>query len=119
MSESLARARGLLAFVAAMQTEDGDFYNFIFDDHTINETGVTSQKSFGWWAARGVWAMATGCRVLASVDPALSRQTGREVRRSLPRIDRSVTGMISLVSYGAFACHSGCPMDRGRTCHQS
>ena len=85
--ESLVRARGLLAFVADMQTYDGDFYNFIFDDHTINETGVTSQKSFGWWAARGLWAMATGCRVLAAVDPSLSRQLAEGVRRSLPQVD--------------------------------
>jgi hypothetical protein len=90
-SESLARARGLLAFVAAMQTDDGDFYNFIFDDHTINETGVTSQKSFGWWAARGVWAMATGCKVLAPVDPAMSRQLADKVRRSLPRVDSALS----------------------------
>ncbi len=85
--ESLARARGLLSFVADMQTDDGDFYNFIFDDHSINQTGVTSQKSFGWWGARGVWAMATGCRVLVGVDPSLAGELGERVRRSLPRID--------------------------------
>ena len=84
---SLARARGLLSFVAGMQTGDGDFYNFIFDDHSINETGVTSHKSFGWWGARGVWAMAMGHRVLAQVDPSFARGLGDRVRRSLPRVD--------------------------------
>jgi hypothetical protein len=85
--ESLSRARGLLAFVEKMQTGDGDFYNFIFADHTINESGVTSQKSFGWWGTRGIWALATGCRVLASVDPPLATQMAGRVRLSLPRID--------------------------------
>ena len=85
--ESLVRARGLLKFVADMQTGDGDFYNFIFKDHSINETGVTSQKSFGWWGSRAVWAMATGCRVLAQVDPPFARMLGEHVNRSLPRID--------------------------------
>ncbi len=84
---SLARARGLLSFVAGMQTEDGDFYNFIFADHSINETGVTSHKSFGWWGARGVWAMAMGQRVLARVDPSFARRLGDRIRRSLPRVD--------------------------------
>lgn len=84
---SLARARGLLTFVADMQTSDGDFYNFIFDDHSINRTGVTSQKSFGWWGSRALWALATGSNILAVEDPDFSQQLAEDVRRSLPRVD--------------------------------
>lgn len=90
--ESLARARGLLAFVEGMQSEDGDFYNFIFEDHSINVSGVTSKKSFGWWGSRGLWAMATGARVLATADEKLARQLVAHVRRSLPRVDSLLRG---------------------------
>src|SRR5208283_328976 len=51
-SSKLAEARSLLKFVLAMETKDGEFYNFVLTDHTINRTGKTSYKSFGWWAAR-------------------------------------------------------------------
>ena len=70
---SLARARGLLGFVMHMQAPDGEFYNFIRADHTINFSGKTSFKSFGWWAARGLWAMAMGARVFRDRDPILAR----------------------------------------------
>ena len=71
-SSKLAEARSLLKFVAAMETEDGEFYNFVLADHTINRTGKTSYKSFGWWAARGVWSMSLGYRVFKDIDTAFA-----------------------------------------------
>src|SRR5690349_2873455 len=54
---SLDKARRLLNFVLYMQAEDGQFYNFILDRAgTINQTGNTSFKSSGWWAARAARA---------------------------------------------------------------
>ena len=84
---SLTRAESLLRFVLSMQTDDGDFYNFIFDDHSINRSGRTSFKSFGWWAARGIWSMGLGSRVLAAADPAFAATLREAVRRSLPHLD--------------------------------
>ena len=50
---SLDKARRLLNFVLYMQAEDGQFYNVILDrTGTINQTGNTSFKASGWWAAR-------------------------------------------------------------------
>src|SRR5215216_3987300 len=67
---SLDKARRLLNFVFYMQAEDGQFYNFILDRAgTINETGNTSFKSSGWWAARAARALGAGYRVLRAVDP--------------------------------------------------
>ncbi len=68
--ELLELARISLNFVMYMQVEDGEFYNFVTDSEgTINETGVTSYKSLGWWAMRGLWSLAEGIRVFDSVDP--------------------------------------------------
>jgi len=85
--ESLARAKAILKFVMKMQANDGEFYNFIFPDHSINRDGKTSFKSFGWWAARGVWCMALGERLFKSVDPQFAEQLHRGVERALPHID--------------------------------
>jgi hypothetical protein len=72
---SLEKARRLLNFVLYMQAEDGQFYNFILDRAgTINQTGNTSFKSSGWWAARAAHALGAGYRVMRSVDPAYASQ---------------------------------------------
>jgi len=83
---SLDHARRLLQFVLAMQDSDGQFYNFIHDDHSINRDGKTSFKSFGWWAARGVWSLGHGYRVFKSVDSAFALRLGRAVERSIPHV---------------------------------
>lgn len=87
---SLRRARGLLRFVMHMQAPDGEFYNFIRADHTINTTGRTSVKSFGWWAARGLWAMATGGRVFKEREPAFARELTERAARMMPLVAASL-----------------------------
>lgn len=84
---SLRQGRSLLEFVLKMEREDGMFYNFIAADHSINRTGTTSYPSFGWWASRGVWAMATGCRVYKDLDTAFARRLQNGVDRTIPHID--------------------------------
>ena len=78
----LDKARRLLNFVLYMQAEDGQFYNFILDrTGTINQTGNTSFKSSGWWAARGARALGAGYRVLRSVDPSYASKLDQAFRR--------------------------------------
>lgn len=84
---SLAKAKLLLRFVMKMQADDGMFYNFIYADHSINRDGKTSYKSFGWWAARGVWCFGLGYRVMKSVDPPFADQLERRIRNALPHVD--------------------------------
>jgi len=84
---SLDAAKLLLKFVRKMETDDGMFYNFIFADHTINKEGKTSFKSFGWWAARGVWAMSMGCHVFRDIDSGFAAAMRDGVDRTFPHID--------------------------------
>jgi hypothetical protein len=86
-SSKLAEARSLLKFVLAMETKDGEFYNFVLTDHTINRTGKTSYKSFGWWAARGVWCMSLGYRIFKNIDTAFASRLKRGIVRTFPHID--------------------------------
>lgn len=85
-TQSLDRARSLLDFVLAMQAPDGEFWNFILADHSINRDGKTSFKSFGWWAARGVWCLGLGARVFKDVDSAYASQLAAAVERTFPHI---------------------------------
>lgn len=68
--DSLERARKALNFIRYMQADDGEFYNFVFADYSINRDGPTSYKSMGWWAARAMWALGYGYRVFSKEDPA-------------------------------------------------
>jgi hypothetical protein len=83
---SLDRARGLLDFILTMQTQDGEYYNFVLEDRSINFEGKTSFKSFGWWAARAMWALGCGYRIFESMDPSFAEQLGDAVERSLPHV---------------------------------
>jgi hypothetical protein len=84
--ESLERARGLLDFVLAMQAPDGEFWNFIHGDLSVNRDGRTSVKSFGWWAARGLWSLGTGYRIFRERDTAYAARLRSAVERSLPHV---------------------------------
>ncbi len=73
--EALDLARASLNFVLALQADDGEYYNFVRDlDGAINQNGGTSLKSWGWWAARGQWALAVGIRVFREADPAYAAE---------------------------------------------
>jgi len=69
--------RRLLQFVLAMQAPDGEFYNFITADHAINSGGITSKKSFSFWAARGYWALGSGYRYYRQRDPEFAQKLRR------------------------------------------
>ncbi len=86
-TSSLRRARRLIDFCCYLQAGDGQFYNFIFADHAINRDGQTSLKSFGWWAARGVWAFGEGYRVLHERDPAYAKILQQHLQKAFVHLD--------------------------------
>jgi hypothetical protein len=69
VGHALEYARGQLDYVLLMQADDGEFYNFVFDDGSINRLGITSRKGAGFWAARALWALAEGMHAFRDVDP--------------------------------------------------
>lgn len=86
---SREKAEALLRFVMRMQTDDGRFYNFVWNtDLEINQTHQNSRADeFGWWAARGVWALGTCARVLETDLPDFAEACARRVRRTYPHIE--------------------------------
>jgi hypothetical protein len=86
---SRLKAEALIRFVMYMQTDDGRFFNFVWNtDLEINRSHQNSTADeFGFWAARGVWALGTCARVLKDANPDLSQACARRVRRSYPHID--------------------------------
>ena len=85
-SASLEKARRGLNFVMYMEQEDGEFYNFILRDYSINTEGRTSKKSFNFWAVRGLRALCYGYRVLNQIDKPYAKQLKEHIGRTFDRI---------------------------------
>lgn len=109
----LVRARGYLRFVLAMEAPDGEFCNFIYENGSINTTGVTSRKSFGWWGTRGLWALATGARVFALIDPCFSDSLKRAVALTFPHIRDIVDRTDSVVQSAGYRIPRWLPYGSG------
>ena len=80
------KARRLLSFVLAMQAPQGTFYNFVWDAGLrINTTHPNSKAdAFEWWAARAVWALGEGARVLKGTPEAGTYVAA--IRRTYPHL---------------------------------
>ena len=89
---ALERARELLATVMYLQTQDGQYYNFLRDRAgTINTDGPTSYADWGWWAARGQRALAHGYAVFRTVDPTFAAGLRAAYEKGEAALDRALT----------------------------
>ncbi len=88
-SNSARKAKQLLRFIMYMQSEDGLFYNFVWNsDLDINVDHRNSlADEFGWWAARATWALGKGAEVLRETDPEFSLQLAGSMERARPHLD--------------------------------
>ena len=77
-----SRARESLEFVMKLQDYDGDFFNFVFADGTINRHGPTSRKGGNWWTARAYWALSLGARVYSEYDDSYSEKLAASAHRA-------------------------------------
>ncbi|MEX2153800.1 MAG: sugar ABC transporter substrate-binding protein [Gemmatimonadaceae bacterium] len=89
-SSERAEALGLLAFVAAMEQGDGEFVNFIDTRGRLNRIAPSSRKSMSYWAARGLWALGEGVRMLGASYVTDSTTLRPMLDRAIARLSRDV-----------------------------
>ncbi len=89
---ALLKAERLMDFLLFMQSDNGFFYNFIFDDHTINKTHKNSVSQAGWWSWRAMWALSEGYGVLKNVNPDLAVRIEASLKRSVRAAEQSFPG---------------------------
>ncbi|OAA29162.1 hypothetical protein AT15_04005 [Kosmotoga arenicorallina S304] len=75
------RAKEALSFLFKFQRTDGDFYNFVFENGTINKNGPTSRAGANWWAARAFWALSLGANVYSDIDPEFSGELAKKSKK--------------------------------------
>lgn len=90
---SAEKAKQLLRFVLYMQTDDGLFYNFVWDNtlriNTVHENSVADKVN--WWSARAVWAIGTGARVLAEYDSSFTEVLVASIDEIYPKLNNMVS----------------------------
>ncbi len=82
----LEKARRGLNFVMYMEQDDGEFYNFIRSDHSINKEGRTSKKSFKYWAVRGLRTLCYGYKVISKIDTSYAMKLKEHIEPTFERI---------------------------------
>jgi hypothetical protein len=103
--ESAEIAKQLLRFVMYMQTEDGLFNNFVWDNslrkNTTHENSVADELN--WWAARAAWALGTGARVLAEYDSSFANLSLLSVDKLLPHVNQTISSYPNTKTVGVYA----------------
>ena len=82
-------AEGMVEYLLYLSREDGLWYNFIFEDGSINREYRTSVASFQWWAVRGLRGLGAGYRIFAPLSEynQFSERIENRFSASQPQLD--------------------------------
>ena len=89
-SSSLDMFGKLIEFVLFMQAENGFFYNFIWEDHSINKTFRTSLAEPNWWSWRALWVLMEDYKYFGN----LNTERTFAVHRSIEKLIKAIKGYI-------------------------
>ena len=84
-SSSLYKYYKLVEFLLYMQAENGYFYNFVWEDNSINKTFKTSVAEANWWSWRALWAMTEGYDYFMN-----SNERSVRVKQSISKIIKNI-----------------------------
>ncbi len=86
------KARKLLDFILYMQSENGFFYNFIFDDYSINREHKNSKNEPNWWSWRAMWALSEGYKYFVNID----KEFSEDIYTSLEKVTEELKKIINV-----------------------
>ncbi|HES60131.1 MAG TPA: hypothetical protein ENO18_06855, partial [Caldithrix sp.] len=76
----LTKSKMLIRFILDMQSENGFFYNFIFNDLSINKTHINSEARADWWTWRALWALAEALPVFSESNPVFADEIEKAIK---------------------------------------
>lgn len=84
----------MIDFILYMQSDNGYFHNFIWDNGRINKTYRTSQAQPDWWSWRSFWALeefaAKSARNVEKIEKA-SNKLAEKIFEDLASADRAIS----------------------------
>lgn len=88
--ESLHKNKKLLEFILYMQADNGYFYNFIWDDYSINKDFKTSVAEPNWWSWRALWVLTESYEAYKLNDPAFAEKIWNSVDKIVASIKNDI-----------------------------
>lgn len=89
-SSSLYKYYNLVEFLLYMQAENGYFYNFIWEDNSINKTFKTSVAEANWWSWRALWALTEGYDYLINSNDERSVRVKQSIFQIIENIKKNI-----------------------------
>ena len=89
-SSSLYKYYNLVDFLLYMQAENGYFYNFIWEDNSINKTFKTSIAEPNWWSWRALWALTEGYDLLITPENDRSTRVKKSISQIIENIKKNI-----------------------------
>ena len=80
------RAVNLIRFIVEMQSENGYFYNFLFPNNTINDTGKTSINGPHWWSWRALQTLTEAAPLIKNTDTLLTLEIDNAISKLVQKI---------------------------------
>jgi hypothetical protein len=78
----------LISFVLEMHSDNGYFYNFLFENGLINKSGNTSVDGPNWWSWRALHTLTESVPFLQNANPALASKVESSVYKLVENIKR-------------------------------
>jgi len=79
----IEKIKMLTNFLLYMQASSGFYYNFIWNDYSIDTTYRTSVAEPNWWTWRAIWALSESQMLFMKVDKKIAEDIKQKLKRSV------------------------------------
>lgn len=108
---ALDKNRLLINFLLYMQSENGFFYNFIWEDHSINKDFRTSIAEPGWWSWRALWALTEAYSFYKKHDRVFAREIFSSVIKIISAVKKIIPDKYEIKTVSGFQRPSWLPYE--------
>lgn len=88
--ERIRKNKMLVRFLMYMQADNGYFYNFIWDDYSINKDFKTSVAQPNWWSWRALWTLSESYSYYKNTDTEFADQILMKINKLIDKTKENI-----------------------------
>lgn len=88
--DSIHKNKMLVNFLLYMQADNGYFYNFIWDDYSINKDFKTSIAEANWWSWRALWTLTESYNFYKENDKEFAKLIFASIEKIIEEIKKDI-----------------------------
>lgn len=88
--EYLDRLKRMTEFILYLHAENGYFYNFVYEDLSINKYGVTSKAEANWWTWRAMCFLGYIYPMMEQKDAALAERIKASLKITVATVKKDI-----------------------------